>query len=359
MGSLLGCHQNLPELNTTPLLVPTERQLGDTLASRCIRSTYRDSCFLDSGAHQRMRRVGVRGCRRPASSSFVVSRGPLSQGRAGKQPLGMGFHRKTPHRSSRAASQGPGRINLKGCRSERGSAVGGPCVEKDRWLRMPHKSEAPGLRPQPSHLCPGALTPRPQVAPRPTAPFPEVGPTAPGNRDRNPLTNFSRIPREVHRPQGWKVQTLTLTSGVLGFPGLADWRSWRRPRAQTRGGAGGPAGRNCRSRLQHAFVSVLPPAIIVKREASCRVDESPVWPVPSTEIYRHLACSRALCSSAQCRVPRPVSCAALLETDGSPWVDRLQLLHPLGSPTLFNSLVGARCLWRGCLGVCGPQRTRE
>lgn len=95
----------------------------------------------------------------------MVSRGPLSQGPAGKQPLGKGFHRKTPHRSSRAASQSPGRINLKECRSERGSTVGGPCVEKDRRLWMPQKFEALGLSPQPSYFFPGALTPRPQVVP--------------------------------------------------------------------------------------------------------------------------------------------------------------------------------------------------
>lgn len=165
LGVFAGLSSNLPEPHTTPLLVPTERLLGGTLASRCTRSTYRDSSFLDSGTHQRVRRVGVRGCHRAASSSFVVSRGPLSQGPAGKQPLGKRFHRETPHRSSRAASQGPGRINLKGCRSERGSTVGRPCVEKDRRLRMPQKFEAPGLSPQPSHLFPGALTPRPQVVP--------------------------------------------------------------------------------------------------------------------------------------------------------------------------------------------------
>lgn len=62
-GAFAGLSSNLPEPHTTPLLVPTERQLGGTLTSRCTRSTYGDSCFLDSGAHQRVRRVGVRGCR--------------------------------------------------------------------------------------------------------------------------------------------------------------------------------------------------------------------------------------------------------------------------------------------------------
>ncbi|XP_037060357.1 uncharacterized protein LOC114706738 [Peromyscus leucopus] len=69
-------------------------------------------------------------------------------------------------------------------------------------------------------------------------------------------------------------------------------------------GAGVPDGRNCRSRLQHTLVSALPPAPIVKRGSSCRVCVVLVRLVPSIEIYRHLACSRSVCFSAQCRALR-------------------------------------------------------
>jgi hypothetical protein len=60
-----------------------------------------------------------------------------------------------------------------------------------------------------------------------------------------------------------------------------------------RGGAGGPAARRCCSRLQRALSFVLPPAPIVKTTVSCRVDVFPLWPLPSAQIYRHPACSRA------------------------------------------------------------------
>ncbi|ERE71747.1 hypothetical protein H671_6g15582 [Cricetulus griseus] len=76
-----------------------------------------------------------------------------------------------------------------------------------------------------------------------------------------------------------------------------------------KGGARVSANRNCRSRLHQALVSVLPPAPIVKSEASCRVDVLAVWPVPSIEICGHLACFGPVCSSAQCRAPRSMPSA--------------------------------------------------
>ncbi|MEJ1279013.1 hypothetical protein NN561_009939 [Cricetulus griseus] len=120
-----------------------------------------------------------------------------------------------------------------------------------------------------------------------------------------------------------------------------------------KGGARVSANRNCRSRLHQALVSVLPPAPIVKSEASCRVDVLALWPVPSTEICGHLACFGPVCSSAQCRAPRPVGCAPSWKPMGAPWVHRLRLLPQLGPPTLFNSLVGAHCPGRGCLDFKG------
>ncbi|KAK7827738.1 hypothetical protein U0070_019562 [Myodes glareolus] len=110
-----------------------------------------------------------------------------------------------------------------------------------------------------------------------------------------------------------------------------------------------------------------------------------VWPVPSTEIYRHLACSRALCSSAQCRVSRPVGCAALLETDGSSLGRQITTSAPPGAPYFLQppggcplslermlGIVSSSLLSMSALlalqevtgtgalpGVCGPQRTRE
>lgn len=72
-------------------------------------------------------------------------------------------------------------------------------------------------------------------------------------------------------------------------------------------------------------------------------------PGPLAQRPGGLPCTAAL---TLCFLVRPVGCAPSWKPMGAPWVHRLRLLPQLGPPTLFNSLVGAHCPGRGCLGKC-------
>lgn len=124
-----------------------------------------------------------------------------------------GVHSKVPHRNPNIPSC-PGLISLEG----RASTIRGPCVRKDKRLRMPHEHLGSAFNPPPP---PGALALHPQVSVL-SAPSPEAGlqlssspPTLKGSL---PTISF-RVLQEVHSLQRWEDQARTLASRLLGFPG--------------------------------------------------------------------------------------------------------------------------------------------